>query len=79
MRTPLHLFAALLLAAPAAHAQNWSLGVRTGPFVFGDFVERLVVTSSPFRAADLAPAETKGIHILRPKNVHTTVGIRYRF
>jgi len=34
-------FAALLLACtlPAA-AQNWSFGAATGPFVFGDFVER---------------------------------------
>jgi hypothetical protein len=35
--------AAVLLAAtlPVA-AQNWSIGVGTGPFVFGDFVERKV-------------------------------------
>lgn len=35
---------ALLLAACAvpATAQNWSLGVRSGAFVFGDFIERRV-------------------------------------
>lgn len=38
-----------------------------------------IVTSSPFREQDVTPAPTKGIHILRPKNVHTTIGIRYRF
>lgn len=30
----------LLAAALPASAQNWSIGVRTGAFVFGDFVER---------------------------------------
>src|SRR5688572_8018596 len=36
-------FLALVLALtlPLA-AQNWSVGVGTGPFVFGDFVERTV-------------------------------------
>jgi opacity protein-like surface antigen len=33
------IFAAITL--PAA-AQDWSLGIHTGPFVFGDFVERRV-------------------------------------
>jgi len=34
-------FAALLLAISLpATAQNWSFGAATGPFVFGDFVER---------------------------------------
>ncbi len=37
-----------------------------------------IVTSSPFRVADFAPA-TQGIHIPKPRNGHTTVGIRYRF
>src|SRR6185436_8897589 len=31
---------ALLLAAAPLSARNWSLGVETGAFVFGDFVER---------------------------------------
>lgn len=31
---------ALLLAAAPLFAQNWSIGVGTGAFVFGDFVER---------------------------------------
>lgn len=33
------LLAAAFAAAPG-RAQNWSLGVATGPFVFGDFVRR---------------------------------------
>ena len=39
-----NLTIALLLGAAAlpATAQNWSLGVRTGAFVFGDFIERRV-------------------------------------
>jgi hypothetical protein len=35
----------LLLATPLA-AQNWSLGVSTGPFVFGKFVERTTRTGT---------------------------------
>src|ERR1043166_5005980 len=37
-----------------------------------------IVTSSPFRVEDIA-STGKGVKILRPQNVHTTVGIRYRF
>src|ERR1043165_1761284 len=40
MRNSLPFLAALLLVIPAAHAQNWSVGIGTGPFVFGRFVER---------------------------------------
>ena len=29
-----------VLAASSAHAENWSLGAETGPFIFGHFVER---------------------------------------
>ena len=36
------------------------------------------VTSSPFRLQDVATSG-KGVSILRPQNVHTTVGIRFRF
>ena len=37
-----------------------------------------IVTSSPFRAEDFGPA-AQGIHIPKPRNGHTTIGIRYRF
>ena len=37
-----------------------------------------IVTSSPFRIADFAPV-SQGIHIPKPRNGHTTIGIRYRF
>lgn len=43
-------FAVLLLALAFAlplTAQNWSVGVGTGPFVFGDFLEREVRISGP--------------------------------
>ena len=36
-----------------------------------------VVTSSPFQREDFP--DVPGFHIPRPHNVHTTVGIRYRF
>jgi hypothetical protein len=37
-----------------------------------------IKTSSPFRVEDLATS-AKNLEILRPTNIHTTVGIRYRF
>ena len=40
MRKPLPILSLLLAFALPAAAQDWSLGVHTGPFVFGDFVER---------------------------------------
>ena len=39
VRSALVLVAAIVTALPAV-AQEWSLGVGAGPFVFGDFVER---------------------------------------
>ena len=36
------------------------------------------VTASPFRLQDITPS-AKGVRIDRPQNVHTTVGIHYRF
>ena len=41
------LLLALLLFAAPAQAQDWSLGVSTGPFVFGHFVERTSRVSTP--------------------------------
>jgi hypothetical protein len=43
-------FAVLLLALASIQpltAQNWSVGAGTGPFVFGDFVERTVRIGTP--------------------------------
>ena len=37
-----------------------------------------IVTSSPLRAGDFGVA-AQGIHIPKPRNGHTTIGIRYRF
>jgi hypothetical protein len=37
-----------------------------------------IVTSSPFRETDIIPSG-QGVHIPKPQNGHTTVGIRYRF
>ena len=37
-----------------------------------------IVTASPFKAGDIAPS-SKGVHIPKPQNGHTTIGIRYRF
>ena len=36
------------------------------------------VTTSPFEKSDYAP-NASGVNIPRPENVHTTIGIRYRF
>lgn len=37
-----------------------------------------VITASPFHVLDIAPT-AQGVHLKRPENVHTTVGIRYHF
>ena len=37
-----------------------------------------IVTSSPFHVEDIA-ASSKGVRILRPRNGHTTIGLRYHF
>jgi len=37
-----------------------------------------IVTASPFERTDF-PATTTGLKIEKPHNVHTTVGVRYRF
>lgn len=42
-----------LLTAPSLLAQDWSIGVRTGAFVFGDFVERRM------RTVDSGPGEVQ--------------------
>jgi hypothetical protein len=36
-----------------------------------------IVTASPFRVTDVAPSP-QGVHIPKPRNGHTTIGIRYR-
>ncbi|HWW62488.1 MAG TPA: outer membrane beta-barrel protein [Thermoanaerobaculia bacterium] len=40
------LLAAFLFAIPVA-AQDWSVGVATGPFIFGDFAERTLRVGTP--------------------------------
>lgn len=40
MKKKLTIAAALLAITLPAAAQDWSIGVHSGPFVFGDFVER---------------------------------------
>lgn len=37
-----------------------------------------IVTASPFRPGDIAPSP-RGVHVPKPQNGHTTIGIRYRF
>lgn len=37
-----------------------------------------IITGSPFHVADIS-ATSKGVHIPKPQNGHTTIGIRYRF
>ena len=56
------LFFCILLAALPARAQNWSVGVGAGPFVFGHFVERTTrVTTGEGTATQTATlsAETR--------------------
>jgi Outer membrane protein beta-barrel domain len=46
MNKPVVLLAVLALAATPLAAQNWSLGAGVGPFVFGDFVRRTLLTGN---------------------------------
>lgn len=47
MKKNLTIAALLLASALPLTAQDWSLGVGTGAFVFGDFVERRMRTGTP--------------------------------
>jgi hypothetical protein len=47
MKKILPIAAALFAFALPLAAQNWSVGVGSGPFVFGDFTERHVRVSTP--------------------------------
>jgi hypothetical protein len=40
MKRALLLLTAAFIAEPSLHAQDWSLGIGSGAFVFGDFLER---------------------------------------
>lgn len=48
----LPLTAALVLLALPASAQNWSAGIGSGPFVFGDFLERRIRVGTPEGGSD---------------------------
>jgi opacity protein-like surface antigen len=68
MLTRLAFLAALLVSALPARPQDWSLGVHSGPFVFGDFVERRIrpVTGgsdSPSTTVTLSAATRAGLAI----------------
>jgi len=41
----------LIAASPDTRAENWSLGVATGPFVFGRFADRTVTISTEGQSA----------------------------
>lgn len=53
---------------------GWWLSDRTA--IEGNIQD--IVTESPFNRSDF-PASTTGLKISKPHNVHTTVGVRYRF
>jgi hypothetical protein len=66
----------LAFALPAA-AQQWSVGGGTGAFVFGEGQVTDIDTASPFEKSDFAAASL--VKIPRTHNVHTTLGLRWRF
>jgi hypothetical protein len=53
---------------------TWWVGRRFG--VAGELAD--IVTSSPFRRSEF-PSTTRNLELPKPHNVHTTVGVRYRF
>jgi hypothetical protein len=80
MRTPLPFLAALLLLTPAAYAQNWSVGVGTGPFVFGRFVERTSTigteTGSTTTTSRLSAATRPGLDADIERDFGRWLGVR---
>src|SRR5438270_11413893 len=46
MQKTLLVFATVLFASATARGERWSLGVATGPFVFGRFAERTITIST---------------------------------
>jgi hypothetical protein len=80
MRNSLPFLAALLLFTTTAHAQNWSLGVGTGPFVFGDFVKRSSTvgteTGSTTTTSRLSAATRPGIEADLERDFGRWLGIR---
>jgi hypothetical protein len=56
-----------LFCTPLAFAQDWSIGVGTGPFVFGDFAERTILVGTQGSAhpvtTTLAAATRPGLSI----------------
>jgi opacity protein-like surface antigen len=62
MRKKLTTLLLLLAAAHSAAAQDWSIGVHTGPFVFGDFVKRTMRLGNEEgseRSTDILSAATR--------------------
>ena len=62
MRKKLTTLLLLLAVTHTAAAQDWSIGVHTGPFVFGDFVERtlrLGTEQGSERSTDILSAATR--------------------
>lgn len=47
MKKILTIAVALLVTAPPLAAQDWSFGVATGPFVFGDFFKQTLTLANP--------------------------------
>lgn len=80
MRNSLHLFAALLFLTTTAQAQNWSVGVGTGPFVFGRFVEKTSVIGTELgtttTTSRLSAATRPGIDANIERDFGRWLGIR---
>lgn len=80
MRNSLHFLALSLLAATSASAQNWSLGVGTGPFVFGKFVEKTSVIGTELgtttSTSQLSAATRPGIDADLERDFGRWLGVR---
>ena len=80
MRNSLHFMAVLVFVATAANAQNWSLGVGTGPFVFGTFVEKTSVVGtelgSTTTTSRLSAATRPGIEADLERDFGRWLGVR---
>lgn len=78
-RTLLAIAAAAAVSLPAA-AQNWSVGVGSGPFVFGDFVKRTMTVStesgSSRQTINLSAATRAGLSVDLERSLGDRFAIR---
>lgn len=81
MKKNLHILLLLLALTTPLHAQDWSLGVHGGPFVFGDFAERSLRIGTgegpqPAESSTLTAASRAGLAVDLERSLGERWGVR---